>query len=285
MPELPEVETIRRGLDGFILKKKITKITILCEKSLRGDINNAINQQIEAVGRKGKALLIRLSNDYSLMIHLRMTGQLIFIGNERFAAGHPDDGFFEEMPGRHTRVYFEFDDGSHLYFNDQRKFGFVAILNQQALAKDKFLLNLGPEPWDMAKDEFWRRLQQHKNSSIKATILDQHVIAGVGNIYADEGCFLAGIFPGRKVSTITRQESDALLEGIREVMQKSIDSGGSTMKDYVRADGTKGSYLEKFAQVFRREGEPCRKCGTTIQKTRVAGRGTHYCPVCQPESK
>lgn len=285
MPELPEVETIRRGLDGFILKKKITKITILCEKSLRGDINNAINQQIEAVGRKGKALLIRLSNDYSLMIHLRMTGQLIFIGNERFAAGHPDDGFFEEMPGRHTRVYFEFDDGSHLYFNDQRKFGFVAILDQQALAKDKFLLNLGPEPWDMAKDEFWRRLQQHKNSSIKATILDQHVIAGVGNIYADEGCFLAGIFPGRKVSTITRQESDALLEGIREVMQKSIDSGGSTMKDYVRADGTKGSYLEKFAQVFRREGEPCRKCGTTIQKTRVAGRGTHYCPVCQLESK
>ena len=157
MPEIPEVETIRRGLDGFILKKKITKITILCEKSLRGDINNAINQQIEAVGRKGKALLIRFSNDYSLMIHLRMTGQLIFIGNERFEAGHPDDGFFEEMPGRHTRVYFEFDDGSHLYFNDQRKFGFVAILNQQALAKDKFLLNLGPEPWDMAKDEFLRR--------------------------------------------------------------------------------------------------------------------------------
>ena len=290
MPELPEVEVVRLSLEAYLTGKRIQKIEILNKKSFIGDPRLVEGQKIIKFSRIGKQLSIYLSNGYILLVHLKMTGQFIY-GDTLM--GHPTKDAFKQLPNKSTRIIFYFSPpsskrgtkGEILYFNDQRKFGFVAILNQQALAKDKFLLNLGPEPWDMAKDEFWRRLQQHKNSSIKATILDQHVIAGVGNIYADEGCFLAGIFPGRKVSTITRQESDALLEGIREVMQKSIDSGGSTMKDYVRADGTKGSYLEKFAQVFRREGEPCRKCGTTIQKTRVAGRGTHYCPVCQPESK
>lgn len=133
----------------------------------------------------------------------------------------------------------------------------------------------------MSKDAFWEMLQRHQNSPIKAVILDQHNIAGVGNIYADEGCFYAKILPWRKVSTLSREDADLLLEGLCSVMQASIDSGGSTMKDYVRADGTKGSYLEKFAQVFRREGLECARCGGEIQKTRTAGRGTHYCPGCQ----
>ena len=262
MPELPEVETIRRGLDKFIINKKIADVSILCEKSFRGNKDFILGQKIVKIDRRGKALLIKLENNIWMMIHLRMTGQLIFVGKEKFAAGHPDGGFTEEMPGRHTRVYFEFDDGTHLYFNDLRKFGF-------------------PEPWDMSKDAFWEMLQRHQNSPIKAVILDQHNIAGVGNIYADEGCFYAKILPWRKVSTLSREDADLLLEGLCSVMQASIDSGGSTMKDYVRADGTKGSYLEKFAQVFRREGLECARCGSEIQKTRTAGRGTHYCPGCQ----
>ena len=281
MPELPEVETIRRGLEKYILHHKICAITILCEKSFRGNKDLVEGQEIVAIKRRGKALLIQLANNMWMMGHLRMTGQMIYVGNEKFAAGHPDAGFTETMPGRHTRVIFEFEDGSHLYFNDQRKFGFIAVLDELGLEEDSFLRKLGPEPWDMAKDDFFAMLQRHKAAQVKAAILDQSNIAGVGNIYADEGCFYAKILPWRRCGDVDREESDMLLEGLCEVMQASIDSGGSTMKDYVRADGTKGSYLEKFAQVFRREGLECPRCGGIIEKTRAAGRGTHYCKGCQ----
>ena len=281
MPELPEVETIRRGLNKFILHQKIQDVTILCEKSFRGDKKWLIGQEIIKVDRRGKALLVQLSNKMWLMVHLRMTGQMIFVGNEKFAAGHPDQGFTEEMPGRHTRVYFDFENGTHLYFNDQRKFGFIAVMDELGLQEDKFLSRLALEPWDMKPDAFWAMLQRHKASLVKAVILDQSNIAGVGNIYADEGCFYAKILPWRRCDSLDREDANLLLEGLCSVMQASIDSGGSTMKDYVRADGTKGSYLEKFAQVFRREGLECRRCGGIIEKTRVAGRGTHYCKGCQ----
>jgi formamidopyrimidine-DNA glycosylase len=281
MPELPEVETIRRGLDKFILNKRINNVTILCEKSFRGDSKLVVGQTIKKIDRRGKALLINLSNNMWMMVHLRMTGQMIYEGGEKFAAGHPDGGFTEKMPGRHTRVYFDFDDGTHLYFNDQRKFGFIAVMDELGLQEDKFLKKLAPEPWDMKSDDFWAMLQRHKAAPVKATILDQSNIAGVGNIYADEGCFYAHILPWRRCDSLDREEADLLLEGLCKVMQASIDSGGSTMKDYVRADGTKGSYLEKFAQVFRREGLECKRCGGLIEKTRTAGRGTHYCKGCQ----
>lgn len=283
MPELPEVETIRRGLERLILRKKISRVEILCEKSWRGyDAARILGQKIVEIDRRGKAMLIRLENGLWMMVHLRMTGQMIVVAaGEKFAAGHPDGNFTAEMPSAHTRVWFEFDDGSRLFFNDQRKFGFIKLLDEVGLQEDDFLRKLAPEPWDMNEDEFWARLQRHLKSPIKAVLLDQHVIAGVGNIYADEACFVARIFPGVKVQEISRETADALLQALRDVMQASIDSGGSTMKDYVRADGTKGSYLEKFAQVFRRDGDSCRVCGSKILKTRVAGRGTHYCPECQ----
>ena len=275
MPELPEVETIRRGLDKFIVGQTIREVHILCEKSFRGSKAYIEGQKIVKIDRRGKALLIQLANNMWMMIHLRMTGQLIYAGDEKFAAGHPDGGFVEKMPGRHTRVYFDFDNGA------QRKFGFIAVMDELSLASDPFLKKLGPEPWDMKSGAFYEMLQRHKNSPVKAVILDQSNIAGVGNIYADEGCYYASILPWRRCGDIDRSEAAKLLEGLATVMQRSIDSGGSTMKDYVRADGTKGSYLEKFAQVFRREGLECPRCGGIIEKTRTAGRGTHYCKGCQ----
>ncbi|MFV0485152.1 MAG: bifunctional DNA-formamidopyrimidine glycosylase/DNA-(apurinic or apyrimidinic site) lyase [Candidatus Saccharimonadales bacterium] len=281
MPELPEVETIRRGLNNFLIGRCITKVNVDCEKSFIGAPDKIIGKKVIELKRRGKALLICLSDDTWLMIHLRMTGQLIYVGKEKFAAGHPDTGFTEKMPGKHTRVTFAFDDGSRLYFNDQRKFGFVKAVDSSGLEADKFLAKLGPEPWDLTPDTFYERLQRRKGTTIKAAILDQSVIAGVGNIYADEGLFYARIYPGRKVADVAETEARKLLEGICKVMDDSIDSGGSTMKDYVRADGTKGNYLEKFAKVFRREGQPCPECGGVIKKNRVAGRGTHYCPECQ----
>ena len=298
MPELPEVETIRRGLTKFIKKAKITKVKILCEKSFIGPKSLVENQFIKTVDRRGKALLINLENGVTMLIHLRMTGQLIYRGEDTdltnliktgqlegdnaFAGGHPTDSFFTELPNAQTRVIFEFENGK-LFFNDQRKFGFVKLIETRDLESDSFLKKLAKEPWDLSFDEFKKNLMHHKTQPIKATILDQSVIAGVGNIYADEALFYAKIHPKRRTESLSDEEIRNLLEGTKTTMQKSIDSGGSTMQNYVKADGTKGDYLKLFAKVFRREGEPCVECGTEIVKIRVAGRGTHICPHCQKE--
>ena len=277
MPELPEVETIRRGLNKFILHKKITKIRVLCEKSFQG---TPILGRIQNLRRFGKALIIDLDNQHSFMIHLRMTGQLIFDGEERYAAGHPSDNFTDELPNRQTRVILELENGT-LFFNDQRKFGFIKSLKTSEVENDPFIQKLAKEPWDMAAEELYVKLQRHQASPIKATILDQTIICGLGNIYADETLFSIGIHPATKSGALSLKDAENLLHAASTVMQRSIDSGGSTMATYVKADGTKGDYLEKFAQVFRREGQPCLRCGQKISKIRIAGRGTHICPNCQ----
>lgn len=290
MPELPEVETIRRGLSQFIMKKKLIKTTILCDKSF---IGKPATGTVKDIRRFGKALVIDLDNQKSLMIHLRMTGQLIYDSSKqvstpssplkqgnRYAAGHPSDNFTATLPNKQTRVILEFTDGV-LYFNDQRKFGFIKVLPTNKIEQDTFIQKLAKEPWDITVDEFYHKLQRHQNSAIKPTILDQTIICGLGNIYADETLFATKIHPERKCSTITKEEAKALIEAAKNVMENSIASGGSTMATYVKADGTKGDYLELFAQVFHREGQPCPRCQTPIKKIKVAGRGTHICPHCQ----
>ena len=304
MPELPEVETIRRGLNRFILNKKIVNVKILCDKSFIGPKELIEGQEIITIRRFGKALVFDFKNQVSMLVHLRMTGQLIYraCGEESgknyiemiqagdfktslyteksFAGGHPTDSFFSELPNKQTRVLFEIESGT-LYFNDQRKFGFCKIIETDEVLQDEFIKKLAKEPWQISVEEFKKNLLHHKNAEVKPTILDQTVIAGLGNIYADEALFLAKIHPERLVSTLTDHEIETLLESAKTVMQRSIDSGGSTMATYVKADGTRGDYLQKFAQVFRREGEPCNRCGTEIIKIKVAGRGTHLCPNCQ----
>ena len=282
MPELPEVETIRRGLNSFCLHKKIKQVKIYCEKSFIGPVELVNGAEIIAFRRKGKALLVDLSNGMTMMIHLRMTGQLIWDGKERYAAGHPSENFVAELPNKQTRVEFEIEDGV-LYFNDQRKFGFVKLIPTGEVEQDRFIASLAPEPWDMKVEELQAKLKRRKDSPIKAVILDQKVIAGIGNIYADEALFFAKIHPRRKAGSLSSGEVAELLKGACEVMTASIESGGSTMATYVRADGTRGNYLEKFAQVFRREGKECPRCGAEILKIKVGGRGTHFCPVCQKE--
>ena len=278
MPELPEVETIKRGLSKFILKDKIKKVRVLCEKSFQGQPQNAT---ITNIRRFGKALIIDLDNDQSLMIHLRMTGQLIYDGKERYAAGHPSDNFVDQLPNKQTRVILELADGT-LYFNDQRKFGFIKVLKTKEVENDPFIKKLAKEPWQMHPEELYKKLKKH-NTPVKATILDQTIIAGLGNIYADEALFRAKIHPETKSSKITKKQAEALLEAAKYVMEKSIESGGSTLRDYKKPNGEKGDYLDKFAQVFNRQGQPCPRCQTKIEKIKVAGRGTHFCPYCQKE--
>ncbi len=304
MPELPEVETIKRGLSKFCIQKKITKVEIRCEKSFIGPKELVENAVIKGIRRFGKALVFDLNNGVSMMIHLRMTGQLIFrakgkeggadimevaekrtLGDdETFAGGHPTDSFFEALPNKQTRVIFEMEGGAGagtLFFNDQRKFGFVKVISTVEVEDDNFIKSLAKEPWKIDVEDFYNKLQRRKNSAIKAVILDQKVICGLGNIYADEALFDAKIHPETAAGALTYEQAEQLVCSAKKVMEASIDSGGSTMATYVRADGTKGDYLEKFAQVFRREGEPCTRCGAEIKKIRVAGRGTHICPICQ----
>lgn len=291
MPELPEVETIRRGLNQFITQKKLVHTEVLCTKSFIGE---PVTGTVKAIRRFGKALVIDLDNHISLLIHLRMTGQLIYDSDSinshakhplkkgnRYAGGHPSDNFTAKLPNKQTRVILTFSDGV-LYFNDQRKFGFIKALPTSEVLNDSSIKKLAKEPWDMTPAEFYQKLQSHPNSLIKATILDQAIICGLGNIYADEALFSAQIHPERRSSTITQSEAEKILRSAREVMDRSIASGGSTMATYVKADGTKGDYLEQFAQVFHREHQPCPRCGTEITKIKVAGRGTHICPHCQP---
>ena len=280
MPELPEVETIKRGLSNFCLGQKIKKVEVLCDKSFIGPSEIVVGKMISGFRRFGKALIIDLSDGLSLLIHLRMTGQMIYDGTERYAAGHPSENFTDKLPNKQTRVIFELSDGT-LYFNDQRKFGFVKVLPTAEIMEDKFIKSLAKEPWVMSEDEFFDKLMRHKNAPIKAVILDQKIICGLGNIYADEALYAAKIHPKTLAGKLTKRQAKDLLFSARKVMEASINSGGSTMKTYVKADGTKGDYLEKFAKVFRREGQPCERCGGEIVKTRVAGRGTHICPNCQ----
>jgi formamidopyrimidine-DNA glycosylase len=288
MPELPEVETVKRGLEKLIIGKTIAELDFDWPKGFPNapeDVNNfIIGSKIIAVRRRAKVLLIDLASKYTLVIHLKMTGQLVFVGKKRFGAGHPNDSLIGRLPDKSTRVTFSFSDGSHLYFNDQRKFGWVRLYPTIEVPNIDFFKRVGPEPLnaDFKANDFISRLQSRKNTSIKAALLDQSVIAGVGNIYADESLWAAKIHPSSRVSAVSIAKLRTLYKELKTVLELSIEKGGSTDRNYVNAEGKKGSYIS-FARVFRREGTPCSRCATTIVKTRVAGRGTHICPKCQKE--
>lgn len=291
MPELPEVEIVKRGLKELIVGKMIQKLDILTDKSFlvsQEDIQQfLIGAQITAVKRRAKLLLIDLSSGYSLAIHLKMTGQLI-VDNpaDRFGAGHPNDSFLGTLPDRSTRVEFWLSENTKLYFNDQRKFGWIKLLPTAEVPDLPFMQKVGPEPLkkSFTVDDFLERFERRSRSMIKAALLDQSVIAGVGNIYADESLWGAEIHPASLVGLVPLEKMKKLYQEVRFVMNLSIEKGGSTSRNYLNAKGERGSYLS-FARVFRREGQSCPRCQQEIIKIRVAGRGTHICPVCQIKTK
>jgi formamidopyrimidine-DNA glycosylase len=287
MPELPEVETVKRGLEKLIIGKIVKDEVHDWAKGFpnaSADVAQfLINAEIKAIHRRGKALILDLSTDYSLVIHLKMTGQLVYRSNdEAFGAGHPNGSLVGNLPDKSTRVTLIFNDSSRLFFNDQRKFGWMRLLPTIEVSNLDFFKKLGPEPLaaDFTSTKFAQRLQRRKNSGIKAVLLDQTVVAGVGNIYADESLYAAKIHPERLVRDISQTQITKLYKALQAVLHLAIKKGGSTDRNYVNAEGKKGSYME-FAKVFRREGAACERCADTVIKTRVAGRGTHICPTCQ----
>lgn len=287
MPELPEVETVRRGLSELVIHKVVAKVEHDTPKSFPNaarDVKNfLIGASITEVRRRAKVLIIDLSTDYSLLVHLKMTGQLVFVGKEvRFGAGHPSNSLIGTLPDTSTRVTLTFKDGTKLFFNDQRKFGWMRLMPTIEIPNIDFMKKVGPEPLDadFTATQFIERFKRRAKTNIKAALLDQTVIAGVGNIYADESLWGAKLHPKRLVASITEAEFKKLYHELRAVMNLSIEKGGSSNHTYVDVKGRKGSYMN-FANVFRREGQACPRCGTTIEKLRVAGRGTHICPHCQ----
>jgi formamidopyrimidine-DNA glycosylase len=291
MPELPEVETIRAGLAKLLPGKVIKDVWYDWDKSFPNAPSDVarflVDARVGKVRRRAKVLIIELSGGWALIIHLKMTGQLVFVGkNQRFGAGHPSKDMVGELPAKSTRVVLDFTDGSKLFFNDQRKFGWMRLLPAIEIPEIDFFKKVGPEPLDDAftVGVFVERLMRRKNSNIKAALLDQTVIAGVGNIYADESLWGAKIHPSIPVGQVPKDKLVLLYNALRQVLSLSILKGGSTDRNYVDAEGKKGSYLS-FANVFRKQGQPCPRCGTPIEKIRVAGRGTHICPHCQKAPK
>lgn len=306
MPELPEVETVRRGLNRLIVGKRIADVRILeSPKSFPNDPRAVQMYMVKAtitdVRRRAKVLLIDLDTQYTLVIHLKMTGQLVYIAHQsgnlpsstshlpiattdevRFGAGHPNDSLIGDLPDRSTRVEITFSGGEKVFFNDQRKFGWIKLYPTLEVPNIDFMQRVGPEPLEdsFTNTDFIPRVRRHSHTSIKAAILDQTVLAGVGNIYADESLWGAKIHPATRVQNVSDEQLTELLKEIKYVMNLAIEKGGSTDRNYVNAEGKRGSYID-FARVFRKEGQACPRCEAIVEKTRVAGRGTHYCPICQ----
>lgn len=287
MPELPEVETVRRGLALLLPHRVVSHVEIReSPKSFPNDPAMVeeflIGATVREVRRRAKVLMIDFDTQYSLVIHLKMTGQLVYRGDEVFGAGHPSDSLVGELPDRSTRVVIGFEDGSRLFFNDQRKFGWMKLFPTVEIPEIDFMKRVGPEPLEKSftADVFIPRMRRRNNTTVKAAILDQTVLAGVGNIYADESVWGANIHPAARVRDLSDEQLALLLDEIKHVMSLAIEKGGSTDRNYVNAEGKRGSYID-FARVFRREGLECPRCHAIIQKTKVAGRGTHLCPQCQ----
>lgn len=288
MPELPEVETVRRGLAELLPARVVARVVVFDSPKSFPNAPADVEQflygaRVIAVRRRAKVLMIDLDTQYSLVIHLKMTGQLIFRGVQSFAGGHPNDSLIGELPDWSTRVQMDFVDRSRLFFNDQRKFGWVKLLPTNEVKNLPFMQKVGPEPLDphTRAEDFIQRIRRRQNSMIKPAFLDQTVIAGVGNIYADEALWAAQIHPQTRVKNVSDQQLNTLFNELRHILQLSIDQGGSTDKNYVDAEGRKGNYLT-FAHVFRREGQAChRHPDQEVIKLKVGGRGTHVCPVCQ----
>lgn len=286
MPELPEVEMVRRQLTNKIIGKLIADIEVRSWKSVGNDryfAKELVGQEIKTIERKGKYLFFGLSGHDSFLIgHLKMTGRLIFQSSDKqdqYGGGHRLSTPKKKQPHEHTRIIFSFKDGSHLFFNDMRKFGYIKRVSRAEVAEQKAALGVEPISDDY-KEQNFKDILQGRRTSIKAALLKQSDVAGLGNIYVDEACWRARIRPDRVAGDLSVDEVTELFTATRSVLNDAIEYGGTTFRDYADTGGEHGNFTDKLA-VFGREGEQCQRCGEEIEKSRVAGRGTHICPGCQ----
>lgn len=295
MPELPEIETIKLQLQKHLVGETILRLEKLHSKSVQGDVKLVIKKKITGISRFGKMLVIDLEGNLHLAIHFKMSGQLVlasgselkaqgkrFDFSHRIVGGHPTSDWTGKLPGKHTRAIFYLLNNDRLFFNDQRIFGWVKILTTKELHGLEFIQKLGPELWDISDKQFHERIARRKKP-IKVLIMDQNIISGVGNIYANDGLWEAKIHPTTIAQSLAFANAKLLRNGLIKVLKEGIKYGGATASDakYINFDGLGGHYQEHF-RTYDREGEKClRKDGGVIKKIVLGGRGTYFCPACQ----
>jgi formamidopyrimidine-DNA glycosylase len=298
MPELPEVETIRQDLRKKILNKKIVRVEIIKGKAV--DHENAFfvraiqGNEIKEIDRRGKLMIFRLKKPLkvktrkepitSVLAHLKMTGQLIYEKKvkqhiEVIAGGHKITERDFDLPNKHTQIIFTFSDHGILFFNDLRRFGYMKLASDAEV--EKALTRFGIEP--LTKNFTYKNFVDaigKRNVTIKVALMDQPRIAGIGNIYADEACFCAGVLPTRRAKSLKENELKKLFDCIPKILNRSIRYRGTTFKDYMDTEGKKGNYTD-FLKVYDHNGDKCSVCGSIIKKIKSNGRGTHFCSTCQ----
>jgi formamidopyrimidine-DNA glycosylase len=287
MPELPEVETIAKQLRKVIVGKEIEDIQILREKSFGGDSKSLLGKKVTGVFRRAKVLGFEVGEEKRVIVHLKMTGQLIWRPKDwssknrsyEIVGGHPSEDWVGNLPSKHTRVIWTFGDGSKLFFNDMRVFGWMKVLTSDEL--DKLFEKSPPDVIDEDFTlEYFESATRNVNRPIKIVIMDTAKMGGVGNIYANDALWESQILPSKKAKDLDAGESERLYQAIKDVIKLGIKHGGATSANYVNLDGLGGSYQDHF-RVYKRDGEKCFRCGEKIVKNKVGGRGTFWCPVCQ----
>lgn len=273
MPELPEVEIVKRSLEKTVTGLTIKKVKVNLPKMVRtmgmqSFEDELYNKKIKNFARRGKYLLVKLTGNLTMVIHLRMTGKLIYC---------PADA----PPSKHTHIFFELDNNYHLRFEDTRQFGKVILVPTRELGNVTGLKTLGIEPFDKNfTKEFLKKHLRHKRAKIKPLLLDQTFIAGLGNIYADEILYRARINPEKLANNLTTREASNLFYAIQDVLTEGIKYRGTTVRDFVNGNGEAGRYQSRL-QVYGREGKPCPHCGNIITRKKVGGRSSYFCPSCQ----
>ena len=272
MPELPEVETIKRDLEEKIKGKKVEKVVVVNDKCIKmpasGEFISGIEGRLfQQIKRRGKYLIIELDSGDNLVIHLKLTGRLIYS--------------LKEKKLDYSKIIFIFYDSTQLTFTDMRGFGNVWLLPDKEFERIPSLKNLGPEPLEeeFTVDKF-KELLKEKRTDIKSLLMNQEFIAGIGNIYSQEALFLSGIHPKRKALSLHYEEIGRLYNNLRSVLNEAISYRGSSVDAYVDLQGEKGKY-KPHLRVYGREGKNCLICGAIIQKINIKGRGTRFCPRCQ----
>ncbi|WP_291319596.1 bifunctional DNA-formamidopyrimidine glycosylase/DNA-(apurinic or apyrimidinic site) lyase [Desulfonatronospira sp.] len=272
MPELPEVETIAAGLSPLVCGRTIRDIHLVYPRAVRGDDQEfqrrLQGRGISAVRRRAKLLILDLDGPLHLVFHLKMTGKVWV----------PQKGV---QPGKHTHLILDLGDEVYVFFDDQRRFGYVTALTPLELESWDFYRNLGPEPLQATLQEFTGIIQGRK-ARIKSLLMDQKVIAGIGNIYADEALYMAGIHPCTRAVDLSVDQLSSLHHNLQQVLREAILAGGSSFRDYRNALGVAGLFQENF-KVYGKKGLPCPECSTNLGSIRVSGRSSCFCPRCQAE--
>lgn len=270
MPELPEVETIKLQLQKYLVGHKIEKIDVRVAKIFREGKEKLIGGKVKNLRRFGKVLVVDLDNGYSFLVHLKLTGQLVYSGSK-----------IPNQPNKFTHIIFYLDDGARLFFNDVRKFGWIKVAESTKLtAQNGFVGKLGPEPFNLTPTSF-SQIVGSSRKPIKLLLMDQESLSGVGNIYANDALWLAGLNPKRSAKSLGPSELSKLYRALIDVLRQGLKFQGASDQWYVTAEGKKGEYQEHFL-VYGREGEICRRCKKEkIIKIKLGGRGTYFCPRCQ----